>query len=536
MASFLGSWLILVVSTVGISLYHVITSRPTLLFISSVVALEVISFVVWAFYWVVLYPVYFTPFRNIPTPPNRKLLTGNLDEFFPDYQWQIARNFYHTIPNNGLIRYYGGMSVERLLVTTPNALRDMLTMNAYDFGQSSTFKLLVKRVTGSTFSFTTDEVKVHRKHFMPAFTTTHIKEITYLFWDKCVQMTDGMEAQTHARPGVPISINDWGSRAALDNIGLAGMGYDFETLQKPDGELRRHYEKINVKPHKSLNWVGLLSNFMNLGLLLQIPFKKNREIAQGAKYVRSVASRVIHERKARLLASKGVTDRKDIISVALASGAFTPEQLVEYVMVFLSAGHESTAATFEWTIYELAQRPEMQQRLRAELREFAPKMDDINPTRLESLPYLNAVCSEALRFYPFTPMVVKVAERDSTIVGEHIPKGTLVAYIPMATNRDKAFWGSDAEVFNPDRWMEPGKAKSGGATSNYAMLSFSAGNRNCLGHAFARAELACLVASIVGRFDILLANPETAGIVDAGQVTRSKAGVHVHLKPVDGWL
>lgn len=52
------------------------------------------------------------------------------------------------------------MSIERILVVSPNALRDMLSVNAYDFGQSSTFKLLVKRVTGSTFSFTADEVKV----------------------------------------------------------------------------------------------------------------------------------------------------------------------------------------------------------------------------------------------------------------------------------------------------------------------------------------------------------------------------------------
>lgn len=90
-------------------------------------------------------------------------MTGNLDECFPDYQWKTVRQFYHDVANNGLMRYYSTMSVERLLVTNPNALRDMLNDNGYDFGQSSTFKLLVKRVTGSTFSFTTNEVKVRRQ-------------------------------------------------------------------------------------------------------------------------------------------------------------------------------------------------------------------------------------------------------------------------------------------------------------------------------------------------------------------------------------
>ncbi|OJJ34620.1 hypothetical protein ASPWEDRAFT_52779 [Aspergillus wentii DTO 134E9] len=534
MASFLASWLAIVACTLTTLAYKAI-SLHSLDFVLGALAFEFISFIGWAFYWIVLYPAYLTPFRRLPTPPNRKFLTGNLDEFFPDYQWKIVRGFYHNVPNNGLIRYYGPMSIERILVTTPNALRDMMSLNAYDFGQSSTFKLLVKRVTGSTFSFTTDEVKLHRKNFNPAFTTTHIKEITHVFWDKCVQMADGMQAQIEASPQSPVSINNWGSRAALDNIGLAGMGYDFETLQNPHSELRQHYEKINVKPNKSLNWIGLLSNFMNLGVLLQLPVKKNLEIAEGAKYVRSVARKVIQEREAKIYDSKGAGDRKDIISVALASGAFTPEQLVEYVMVFLSAGHESTAATFEWTMYELGRRPEMQQRLRDEIRAWAPSMAAVDPSRIESLPYLNAVCSEALRFYPFTPMVVKVAERDSTIVGQHIPQGTLVLYAPAATNLDPALWGPDADVFNPERWMEPGKAKSGGATSNYAMLSFSAGSRNCLGHAFARAELACLVAAVVGRFDVTLANPDTAGIVEAGQVMRSKEGVHARLRVIEGW-
>jgi cytochrome P450 len=370
---------------------------------------------------------------------------------------------------------------------------------------------------------------------MPAFTTAQIKETNYWFWDKCVQMVDCMEAQIQAAPNSPVSMNDWGSRAALDNIGLAGMGYDFEVLEKPDGEVLTHYKKINIKPNSALNWIGLLSNYMSLALLLKLPFKKTLEIEKGAKYVRGLARKVIQERQAKLYDPKGTSERKDIISVSLASGAFSPEQLVEYVMVFLSAGHESTAATFEWAMYELGQRSEMQQRLRAEIRASAASMETVEASHLEKLPYLNAVCCEALRFYPFTPMVIKVAERDTTILGERIPKGTLVNYIPAATNHDKELWGPDADVFNPERWMVPGQAKSGGATSNYAMLTFSAGSRNCLGHAFARAELYCLVAAVVGRFDITLANPDTAGELAAGQVARSKNGVHTIMKVIEGW-
>lgn len=346
-------------------------------------------------------------------------------------------------------------------------------------------------------------------------------------------MTDCMEAESIKCPKSPISIRKWASRTTLDIIGLAGMGYDFNAIEAPESDIRRHYEGVNVKPNPVFNWIGLLSNFMHLGLLLSLPFKKNREIAEGAAYVRSVARKVIQERQAKIHSSSGVSERKDINSVALASGDFTPEQLVEYVMVFISAGHESTAATFEWAIYELGRNPEMQQRLRDEIRANAVSMHDLDASRIGNLPYLNAICSETLRFYPFTPMVVKMAERDSLILGERIPKGTLISYVPAVTNFDTELWGPSAKEFDPDRWMEAGKAGSGGATSNYAMLSFSAGARNCLGHTFARAELACLVASTVGRFSIKLANPDTAGVPAAGQVLRSREGVHVTLKAID---
>lgn len=42
-----------------------------------------------------------------------------------------------------------------------------MNVNAYDFGQSSTFKLLVNRVTGSTFSLTSNEVKVRLQTRLP---------------------------------------------------------------------------------------------------------------------------------------------------------------------------------------------------------------------------------------------------------------------------------------------------------------------------------------------------------------------------------
>lgn len=366
---------------------------------------------------------------------------------------------------------------------------------------------------------------------LPAFAVPHIRSLSHIFWDKALEMVAAMEEQLKSDPGSLIEIREYVSRATLDNIGLAGMGFDFQSLKEPDNELRRRYKKLLLDPTKVFNWVGLLGRYLDLRLLLALPVRKLREVKESADYLRNVSGRVIRERNEKLLAAKEEAG-KDIVTVALASGAFTERHLVDHVMTFLTAGHESTATTFEWVMYELARRPEMQQRVRAEVQAaLGPDLaaSDFGP-QVSSIPYLNAFCSEVLRCYPFSPIIAKTAQRDTTINGHRVPKGTSVIYSAETTNHDKSLWGPDADVFNPERWLGPGQAKTGGAASNFAMLTFGAGPRNCIGQDFARTTLECLVAAMVASFEIELANVDTAGRLRFGQTKKSVEGMWAKLK------
>lgn len=174
----------------------------------------------------------------------------------------------------------------------------------------------------------------------------------------------------------------------------------------------------------------------------------------------------------------------------------------------------------------------MQSRLRDELRAtIGTDLAAVNfGLRVQNLPYLNAFCSEVLRCYPFSPIIVKVAQKETMLIGQRIPKGTVVLYSAEVSNHDKTLWGPDADKFDPERWMGAKKAKSGGASSNYAMLTFGAGPRNCIGANFARATLECLVAAVLSTFEIELANPDTAGRLKFGQTKKSAEGIYGRLK------
>jgi cytochrome P450 len=139
---------------------------------------------------------------------------------------------------------------------------------------------------------------------------------------------------------------------------------------------------------------------------------------------------------------------------------------------------------------------------------------------LESLPYLNAVCKEVLRIYPTIPVSARCAVRDTFILGQLVPKGTTVFVAPWSVNRNPKIWGEDAEAFRPERWLD---TPNGGASSNYAFLTFFHGPRSCIGQNFARAELRALVAALVGEFEIRMADPNE----------KVRVGGTITIKPVD---
>lgn len=205
--------------------------------------------------------------------------------------------------------------------------------------------------------------------------------------------------------------------------------------------------------------------------------------------------------------------------------------------------HETTSSTFAWVTYLLAAHPEVQARLREEIRAFIPFGASTNPdidlaTILETLPLLNGVCNETLRIYPTVPVTTRVSVEETTILGYKVPKGTRLLMPAWAINRSPELWGPDADKFVPDRWIDQKTGKpnnSGGVTSNYSIMTFLHGPRSCIGQGFAKAELRCLVAAYVGAFKSELLDPSQV-IKPGGMITLKPAGgVKLKLKVVGSW-
>ncbi len=348
--------------------------------------------------------------------------------------------------------------------------------------------------------------------------------------------------EEQASPGdrnitVVVDIASWVSRATLDIIGLAGMGQDFNALQDPQNELIRAYEGI-FEQNSQAKILGILGLFLPRWFLRALPLARNQKLSGGVRTIRRVSHELIQQKK-RKMGQEKRTDI-DILSVALESGAFTDENLVDQMMTFLAAGHDTTATSLIWAVYQLSQQPEVQARLRDEIRQGLPSIDAtagpaITPQDLDRLPFLHAVCNEVLRLYPPVRITLRVAAHDTSIQGQFVPAGTLIILAPIATNTDVTLWGADAGEFKPERWLAPGRANTGGAESNYAFLTFLHGPRSCIGKEFARAEFACLLAALVGRFEMELADKDRVIELVGGITTKPKGGLPVRMRMLDGW-
>ncbi|EFQ96998.1 CTP synthase [Nannizzia gypsea CBS 118893] len=495
-------------------------------------------------YQLFLYPRFFTPLKCFPTPLNRHWLTGNTTSLLVDTPHAEMKEWVRVIPNDGIIRYYIVGNLERIVITSPKVLSEILVSRAYDFAKPLVIQQGLGRLLGNGILLAEgDEHKFQRKNLMPAFAYRHIKNLYPLFWSKSIEMVRLLRRDLKSRKPTEdntIEVRNWAGRSSLDIIGLAGIGQDFDSLHDPENSLSRSYKMIFTAPDiltKALFILGMLLGDMKW--IARLPTRRNKIINTGRRNIRDAAREMIRERKVKMedpSAEIGV----DIISVAMQSGNFDDESLVDQLMTFLGAGHETTSAAFQWAIYSLCKHPEVQTRLREEVRANLPPINVGHPGRIDAaavdnLRYLNAVCNEVIRFHPSIPNTVRVALKDTTLIGKPIPKNTQIVISPELINHMSEFWGPDADQFNPDRFMGSGKANTGGATSNYAFLSFLHGPRSCIGQGFAKAELACLLATVVGSFEFTLKYPDSKLEVQEQATISPKDGVLAKFTLLEGW-
>jgi len=386
-----------------------------------------------------------------------------------------------------------------------------------------------------------------RSKLMPAFAFRHIKDLYPIFWNKALGMLDCIANETKAEKlnekadsSIMFDAQLWAGRVTLDTIGSAGFAVDFGSLKDPGNPLADAYRITSTQ-----GGMTFLMNFLSQTTLTRTMASLFSTSAKNMYSARATILKtcqdVLTEKRAKL--AKGDHGDVDILAVALRSGSFDDQELIDYILNFLVAGHDTTAIAITWALYCLCKYPKVQTKLREEITAKLPSPRSnnadapasVSAADIDDCAYLHAVCHETLRLHSPVQASMRTSPVDTIVAGHVIPANTSLILNPPLFNRSEALWGPDASVFKPERWLAPGQANKGGAQSNYAFSTFGHGPRACIAQGMAKAEMACLLAPLVGRYVMEMAEPEWKPVVNKGIGTRPVNTLWLRMRENEAW-
>lgn len=244
-----------------------------------------------------------------------------------------------------------------------------------------------------------------------------------------------------------------------------------------------------------------------LGLLRApewIPYPGRGKAEAAVEFLRSSLLSAIEERRVR------PNDRHDLVNMLLSASdpetgrTMNDEEIVDNLMTFITAGHETTALGLAWAFDLLARHPEVETKVLVEI-DAATGGEPVDAKHVSKLVYTRQVFSEAMRLYPPAPIITRTALRDFQLGDYLIPAGTVLIVPIYAVHHHASLW-SDPEVFNPDRFS-PEAAKT---RHRYAYMPFGAGPRVCIGNAFAVMEAVAILAVLLQKIRLAAVNPHPA--------------------------
>ncbi|KDQ08761.1 hypothetical protein BOTBODRAFT_59124 [Botryobasidium botryosum FD-172 SS1] len=175
-----------------------------------------------------------------------------------------------------------------------------------------------------------------------------------------------------------------------------------------------------------------------------------------------------------------------------------------------SAGADAIASTFASFILAMTLYPDVQRKAQQEITNVVgtgrlPTFQD-----RESLPYLECIIKETLRWYPVAPMGTphRVTE-DDYYNGYWIPAGSTVFGNAWAMSRDETMY-KDGDRFSPERFEGDGAED----VLDPRAFAYGFGRRSCVGNHFADASLFINMAYMLATFNISKARDEAGNEIE----------------------
>ncbi|XP_057980429.1 ent-kaurenoic acid oxidase 1-like [Malania oleifera] len=250
-------------------------------------------------------------------------------------------------------------------------------------------------------------------------------------------------------------------------------------------------------------------NYGVRAMSINIPGFSYHKALKARKNLVAVFKSIVKERREHRKHSPVTGKRKDmmdaLLDVADENGRkLTDEEIIDVMLMYLNAGHESSGHITMWATVLLQEHPEFLEKARAEQEEIERNRpsNQVGMTlrEIRQMKYLSDVIDETLRLVSFSLMVFREAKKDVNVGGYIIPKGwKVLAWFRTVHNDPETY--PDPKKFDPSRW-------EGFTPRPGAFLPFGAGSRLCPGNDLAKVEISIFLHHFLLKYRLERLNPK----------------------------
>jgi cytochrome P450 len=399
--------------------------------------------------------------------------------------WQQVKAFraYHTGP--GELRDAGGpvtrislaprwMAPTVVVTTSPKGARDVLgRTDAFLDKRLPVFEEHRRVMGGNLFNLNHDAWLPLRRALQPVFTKQHVARFGEYMAEAAERVPRGW------RDGAEVDLGAECHMLTLRALGRSVLGLDLDkradVVAGPLGIVTKYATDRGMRPVRAPAWLPTPARrrVHAANAALQ---RLGDEIVQTCRADATIDAPLVH---ALIAATDPATGRP-----------LTDEQIRQELLIFMFAGHDTTATALTYALWALGHSPDMEDRVAAEAADLADR--PITADDVPRLGYTVQVLHEALRLCPPAPLVARMAMKEIEVDGHRVEAGTATIVGIYAMHRDPALWDNPL-VFDPDRFSRENTK----GRDRWQYLPFGGGPRSCIGDHFAMLEATLALATII---------------------------------------
>ncbi|MGH3490401.1 MAG: cytochrome P450 [Actinopolymorphaceae bacterium] len=457
-----------------------------------------------------------------PTPTARALV-GSMLDLRRDPLGTYLRSFQEC---GDVVRFLvgpPGLRLELHGVFSPDGVREVLSDPAR-FRKDNRFYIEVRESFGNGLLTSQDDDYVRQRRLIqPLFTRRRVDRYASAM---CHEVSVAVEDWRSATDQV-VDVIEESTKLTLRVVARILFGADVDDAIET---VRRSFPVIGEYTRSR--------GFSPIYIPRQWPTPSNRRAAAALSELYGVCDRIISGRRGagpdrarpdRAGVDAGVNpDADDLLSLLAHAtdedgDSLASSEIRDQVLIFLLAGHETTATSLGFALHLLGSHPGQQARAREEVdRVLGGRVP--GAADLDALPYTTQVLKEAMRLYPAAPATGRLAITDTEIGGFPIPAGGHVVVSPWVTHRHPAYW-DEPDRFDPDRFTPEAEA----ARPRYAWFPFGGGPRACIGQHFSMLESVLALALVLQAYELTAIDTEVP--VNAGITLQATGPVRCRLTP-----